>query len=112
MQKEILFKRNMYRKHIKGTCLISCFKFAKNKLAKLISSDTEKYCPKSFSDASNFSDIKEEIKQINELKLFDTERRKVIPKKNFVSKEENSCEEENTLTIQCRIDKTDWCKCE
>ena len=43
LEKEILFKRNMYRKNIKGTCLISCLSsLQKNKLAKLISSDMKK----------------------------------------------------------------------
>ena len=42
-------------------------------------------------DSSN-SDIKEEIvKQINMLKPFDVEPRKDIPKKHFVSEEENNC---------------------
>ena len=36
---------------------------------------------------------------------------KVIPKKLFVSKEQNNCEEEISLTPQDRIDDIDWCKC-
>ena len=63
------------------------FKSFKNKLAKLISSNMEKNCSKSFSDAStNSSDIKEEVtKQINTLKLFDMEPHKAIPEKHCVS---------------------------
>ena len=56
----------------------------------------EKNCPKSFSDASDSSDIEEEIiKQINALKPLDMEPRKAVAKKYFVSEEENNCEEEN-----------------
>ena len=58
----------------------------------------EKICSKSFTDANNTSDIKEEIiKQINTLKPFDMEPCKAIPKKNFVSEEENNCEKEINL---------------
>ena len=51
LQKEILFTRNMHRKDIERTCL--------DKLTKLISSDTEINCSKSFSDDSNSSDVEE-----------------------------------------------------
>ena len=62
----------------------------------------EKNCSKFFSDASNSSDIEEEIiKQINTLKLFDMEPRKA--KKHFVSEEGNNCEEEISCTPQDRI---------
>ena len=91
----------MYRKDIE-----------RNKLTKLISSDMEKNCSKSFSDASNSSDIEQEIiKQINTLKPFDMEPRKAIPKKSFVTEEENNCEEEIDLTTQDRIGNIDWCRC-
>ena len=51
----------------------------------------KKKCSKSFSDASNSSYIEEEIiKQIKTLKPFDMEPRKGIPKKPFVSEEENT----------------------
>ena len=50
-------------------------------------SDMEESCSKSLSDASNSSDIKEEIiKQINMLKPFDMELLNTIPKQHFVSK--------------------------
>ena len=39
------------------------------------------------------------------------EPRKAIPKKHFVSKEENNCKEEIHLTPQDRISNTDWWKC-
>ena len=43
LEKETLFKRNMYRKNIKRTCLISCLSsLQKSKLAKLKSSDMKK----------------------------------------------------------------------
>ena len=72
----------------------------------------EKNCSKSFSDASNSSDIKEVIiKQINTLKPFDMEPGKAIPKKHFVLEEESNCEEEMNLTPQDRIGNIDWCKC-
>ena len=49
----------------------------------------------SFSDTKNSSGIEKEIiKQINTLKSFDMEPCKAIPKKHFVSEEENNCEEE------------------
>ena len=65
-----------------------------------------------FFDANNSSNIEEEIiKQISKLKPFDMEPCKVIPKKLFVSKEQNNCEEEISLTPQDRIDDIDWCKC-
>ena len=58
----------------------------------------EKDCSKSFFDISNSSDIEEElIKQINTLKSLNIEPRKAIPKKSFVSEEENNCEEEINL---------------
>ena len=58
-----------------------------------------KNCSKSFSNASNSSDIEEEvIKQINTLKPFYMEPRNAIPKKLFVSEEQNNCEEEINLT--------------
>ena len=46
----------------------------------------EKNCSKSFSDASNSSDIIEEeiIKQLNTPKPFDMDPRKAITKKHFV----------------------------
>ena len=53
VQKKIWFKRSIYRSNIKQTCL--------NKPIKLISNDMEKNCSKSFFDASNSSDIEEEI---------------------------------------------------
>ena len=87
VQKEILFKRNIHRKDIEPTCL--------NKLTKLISSDMKKTCSKSFSDVRNSSDIEEEI---NMLKPFGMEPPKAIPKKLFVSEEENNCKEEISLT--------------
>ena len=50
-----------------------------------------KNCSAFFSVASNSSDIGEEIiKQINTLKLFHMEPRNAVPKKNFVSEEENN----------------------
>ena len=56
----------------------------------------EKNCPKSFSDASDSLDVKEDIiKQVNMLKTFDMEPGKAVPKKPFVSEVENNCEEEN-----------------
>ena len=68
----------------------------------------EKICPKHFSDASNSSDIQEEvIKQINMLKPFNIEPREVILKKYFVSQEENNCEEESNLIPQNRIGNID-----
>ena len=71
----------------------------------------EKNCSKSFSDASNSSDIEEEfVKQINTLKPFGMKPRNAIPKKNFVSEEENNCEEEINLTEKDSISNTDWCK--
>ena len=43
LEKEILFKKNMYGKNIKRTCLIGCLSsLQKSKLAKLISSDMKK----------------------------------------------------------------------
>ena len=36
---------------------------------------------------------------------------KAIPKKHFVSEEENNCEEESNLIPQNRIGNIDWCKC-
>ena len=72
----------------------------------------EKNCSKSFFDSSNSSDIEKEIiKQINRLKPFDMEPCKAIPKKPFVSEEENKCEEEINLTTQERIGNISWCKC-
>ena len=73
-----------------------------NKLAKSISSsDLEKNCSKSFLNASNSSDIKEEIiKQLKKSKPFNMEPRKAIPKKYFVLEEENACEDEINLTQQ------------
>ena len=46
----------------------------------------EKNCSKSFSDASNSSDIIEEkiIKQLSTPKPFDMEPHKAIPKKHFL----------------------------
>ena len=70
----------------------------------------KKICPKSFSDVRNSSDIEEEIiKQINMLKPFGMEPPKAIPKKLFVSEEENNCKEEINLTLQNRIGNIDWC---
>ena len=39
------------------------------------------------------------------------ECRKAIPKKRFVSEEENNGEEEINLTSQDRIDNINWCRC-
>ena len=51
----------------------------------------EKNCSKFFSDASNSSDIEEEIiKQINMLKPFDMESPKTIPEKPFAWEEESN----------------------
>ena len=47
----------------------------------------EKSCSKSFSDASNSSEI---IKQINTLKPFDMEPRNAVTRKHLVSEEENN----------------------
>ena len=70
-----------------------------------MSSDNEKNCSKHFSDASNSSDIEEEvIKQINMLKPFNIN---VIRKKYFVSQEENNCEGEIDLISQNRIGNID-----
>ena len=70
-----------------------------------MSSDNEKNCSKRFSDASNSSDIEEEvIKQINMLKPFNIN---VIRKKYFVSQEENNCEGEIDLISQNRIGNID-----
>ena len=65
------------------------------------------------SDGSNSSDIEEEeiIKQINTLKLINMEPRKAIPKKLFVSEEENNCEEVIISTPRDRIGNMIWCKC-
>ena len=55
----------------------------------------KKNCSKSFSDAANSSDIKEEIiKQLNILKPLNMEPHKAIPKKHSVLEEKNNCEEE------------------
>ena len=74
--------------------------------------DTERYNrSKSFSDASNSSDIKEEIiKQINTLKPFDMEPRNAT-KWHFVLEEEYNCEEEINLAPQDTTNNMDWCKC-
>ena len=70
----------------------------------------KKIWSKSFSDVRNSSDIEEEIiKQINMLKPFGMEPPKAIPKKLFVSEEENNCKEEINLTPQNRIGNIDWC---
>ena len=70
----------------------------------------ERNCSKSFSDAKNLFHIEEGIiKQINTLKPFDMEPRKAIPKKHFVSEEEDHCEEEINVTPQDRIGNTEWC---
>ena len=72
----------------------------------------KKNCSKSSPDASNSSDIKEEIiKQLNSPKPFDMEPRKAIPKKYLVLEEENNCEKETNLTWQDRISNIDWWKC-
>ena len=48
----------------------------------------EKKCSKSFSDASNSSDIEEEIiKEMSTPKPFDMESRKAVPRKHHVSEE-------------------------
>ena len=66
---------------------------------------------KYFFDASNSSDIEEEIiKQLN-TPPFNMEPGKAIPKKYLVLEEENNWEEEINLTPQDKIDNTDWCKC-
>ena len=68
----------------------------------------KKNSSKSFSDASNYSDIKEKIiKRINTLKPFGMEPRKVIPKKHFVLEEENNSEEGINLTPSDRIGNID-----
>ena len=101
--KKTLFKRNTYRKDIERTCL--------NKLTILISKWYGKNCSKSFSDARNSSDIEKEIiKQINTLKPFDMESHKAIPKKPFVSEEDN-IEKEINLNPKDRIRNVDYCKC-
>ena len=70
----------------------------------------KKNCSKSFSDVRNSSDIEEEIiKQINMLKPFGMEPPKAIPKKLFVSEEENDCKEEINLTLQNKIGNINWC---
>ena len=99
----IMHKRKSYLKEVCTKNIY--FKFFKNKLAKLISSDMEKNWPKSFSDtSSNSLDIEGEItKQINMLKPFDTEPHKAIPKKYFVLARGYNCEEEINLTQQDRI---------
>ena len=100
----IVCKRNSYRKDIEQT--------PSNKLTKLITSYIEKSCSKSFSDASNSSDVEEEIiKQINTLKPFNMQPRKAIPKKAFVFEKENNCKGEINSTQQDRIGNIDWCKC-
>ena len=43
-------------------------------------------------------------------KPFDMEPHKAIPKKYFVSEEENNCEKEIKLTPQDWISNIDWCK--
>ena len=64
---------------------------------------------KFFSNASNSSNVEEEIiKQINTLKPFNVEPQKAITKKPFASEEENNCEEEINLTPQDRIGNIDW----
>ena len=93
----------MQREDIERQCL--------NKLTKLVSSNMEKNCSKSFSDVKNSSDIEQQIiKQINTLKPFNIEPRKAIPNKSFVSEEENNCEEKINLTLQDRIGNIDWCQ--
>ena len=74
-----------------------------------MSSEMEKNCSKSFSDASsNSSDIEEEVtKQVITLKPFDVEPRKAIPKKKILLEKENSCEEEINLTAQDRTGNID-----
>ena len=69
----------------------------------------ENNCSKSFSDTSNSSDIAEElIKQIKALRLFNMELRTAIPKKYFVSKEENNLEEKINLKPQDTIRNIHW----
>ena len=71
----------------------------------------EKNCSRSFSDASNSLDVKEEIiKQLNTLKPLNMKPHKTIPKKPFALEEENNCEE-IILTPQDRTGNIDWCKC-
>ena len=74
-----------------------------------MSSEVEKNCSKSFSDASsNSSDIKEEVtKQVITLKQFDMEPPKAILKKKILLEKENSCEEEINLTAQDRTGNID-----
>ena len=112
IQKEILFKRNMCREDIEQTCLN---KQASRDLISPLAAQAvilKKSSSKSFSDASNSSDInKDIIKQINRLKPFNMEPCKAIPMKCFVSEEENTCEEEINLTPQERIGNADWYKC-
>ena len=67
---------------------------------------------KIFFQCLDSSGIKEEIiKKINPLKPFDMESRIAIPKKAFVSEEENYCDEEISFTQQDRIGNINWCKC-
>ena len=86
MEKETLFKRDMYQKDIERTSL--------SKLTKLISWYN---FSKSFSDASNSSDIEEKVmRQVNMLKQFDMEplrlflrnllywKKKIALKKNLI----------------------------
>ena len=43
------------------------------------------------------------------LKPFGMEPPKAIPKKLFVSEEENDCKEEINLTLQNKIGNINWC---
>ena len=105
VQKKILFKRNMYRKDIERTCL--------NKLTKLKCSDMEKDYSNFFLMTATLQILKKRLlNKKNTLKPFDMELRKAIPKKLFVSEEENNCQEELNLTPQDKIGNIDWCKCE
>ena len=51
------------------------------------------------------------IDQITTLKQIDMEPRQAIPKKHFISEEENNCEEEINLSPQDRNGNIDWHKC-
>ena len=98
-------KRKSYLKEI---CAKISYVFHKQTGKIISSSDLEKNCTKYFLNASNSSNIKEEIiKQLNKSKPFNMEPRKAIPKKYFVSEEENACEEEINLTQQDRISNID-----
>ena len=93
-------KRNYLREICTEKILSDVFKQTDkiNKQFKKIFQQIKKNCSKSFSDLSNSSDVKEQIiKQINTLKPFKMELHKAIPKKPFVSEEENNCKKDIDL---------------